>query len=600
MISQIKHYRILREIGGGGFAKVYLAQDENLKREVAIKVLHANLAEDSDFRRFFEREAQLVAALEHLAVVPIYDYGEINGQLYLVMRYMRGGTLSDHLEKTKRALTLAEVIKLLERLAPTLDAIHAKGVIHRDLKPSNILYDDAGSSFIADFGIARMQQATSRLTQTGVSFGTLQYSSPEQVTGESTLDHRSDIYTLGVIVYELLTGEYPFWSDTPLGWVYKHLESPIPNVREINRKLPEGVQGVVEGMMAKSREDRYASVAAVLADLKRAESGQPILFKVKRGKAPSRTVPISRPNRPTAEKEGASQNRSTMAIATVAVVLVLALLGWVFLQNSGGGDADTASAPTPTTLADEVAVVPNNETSTPISTFTPSASTNEVNPTEVEATVAVAVPTSTSLLAPTATTVETPTVTVTPSPLATSTVLVANTPTATATSAPPTLTPTRTRTPGPTATRITDIAAPPTATTAATQVVLILPITLLEPGNDASFSAGDTITFRWQGGSTLQGSQYYDVRVWREGAPHYGVVSSQTTQASINANALGTGTFFWSVAVVDNGGSTTIVGEAPPRSFTIGGGGGGTYEDGGDDIPDPTPGPNPTVTAPPY
>jgi serine/threonine protein kinase len=166
MFSRIKHYRILREIGGGGFAKVYLAQDTNLKREVAVKVLHANLAESSDFRRFFEREAQLVAALEHLAVVPIYDYGETGGQLYLVMRCMRGGTLSDRLEQTKRALTLAEIIKLLEHLAPTLDAIHARGVIHRDLKPSNILYDDAGSSYIADFGIARMQQATSRLTQT--------------------------------------------------------------------------------------------------------------------------------------------------------------------------------------------------------------------------------------------------------------------------------------------------------------------------------------------------------------------------------------------------------------------------------------------------
>lgn len=583
MLSQIKHYRILREIGGGGFAKVYLAQDENLKREVAIKVLHANLAEDKEFRRFFEREARVVASLEHLAVVPIYDYGEIEGQLYLVMRYMRGGTLTDRLEKSKRALTLPEVITLLERLAPTLDAMHEKGVIHRDLKPSNILYDEAGSAFIADFGIARVQQATTRLTQTGLSFGTPQYSSPEQVTGEGDLDKRSDIYTLGVIVYELLTGEYPFWSDTPLGWVYKHLEAPVPKVREINRRLPEGVQGVLEGMMAKARDDRYPSVQAVLADLKRAESGQPILFKVNPNRSPARTVPISRAVRPQAES--GSQNRNTLIGAVVAMVLVVGILGWVFLQNSGGNEGITGGGATPTVDgSDAVVVLPASETPTRSATST-KLPTIEAAPTQAEATAPAAIPTSTSLLAPTATSVESPTATATATSVATAT------PTSTATPAPPTNTPTQTRTPGPTATRINVIAAPPTNTPVTTQVVLVLPITLLEPGDDASFSAGDTVTFRWQGGGTLQGSQYYDVRVWREGAPHLGVVGAQTTQASINANSLGSGTFFWSVAVVDNGGATTVVGEAPPRQFTVSG--------GGDDFP-VGPQPNPTVTAPPY
>jgi serine/threonine protein kinase len=600
MLSQIKHYRILHEIGGGGFAKVYVAQDENLKREVAIKVLHANLAEDNDFRRFFEREAQLVAALEHLAVVPIYDYGEINGQLYLVMRLMRGGTLADRLEKSKKALTLAEVIRLLERLAPTLDAIHAKGVIHRDLKPSNILYDEAGSAYIADFGIARVQQATTRLTQTGLSFGTPQYSSPEQITGEGTLDHRSDIYTLGVILYELLTGEYPYWSDTPLGWVYKHLEAPIPNVRDINHKLPEGVQAVLEGMLAKAREDRYDSVEAVLADLKRAESGQSVLFQGKRSKKPGRTVPIARPNRPQPERAiPIPQNRSTLMMAAVAIGAVVLILGWVFLQNSGGGgDAETAGAPTPTTtIAEEVAVVPPNVTSAP-----PTATTAPTA-TEAQATVPAVAATSTSLLDATATisatATTTPTATATVTPLPTSTPIVVETATTAPTEIVVTVViPTATRTPAPIPTRDLPIAAPPTATVAATQAVLILPITLVEPANDASFSAGELITFRWQGGGTLQAGQYYDVRVWREGAPHYGVVGSQTTQATINANSLGTGTFFWSVAVVSNGGATTVVGEAPARSFTISGGGGGTYENGGNN--GGTPGQNPTVTPPPY
>jgi serine/threonine protein kinase len=132
MFSEIQHYRILQRIGGGGFADVYLAKDERLRREVAIKVLQTSFAEQGDYRRFFEQEAQIVASLEHLAVVPIYDYGEIEGQLYLVMRLMRGGTLAERLTRRQNAFTLDEVIVLLERLAPTLDAIHARGIVHRD------------------------------------------------------------------------------------------------------------------------------------------------------------------------------------------------------------------------------------------------------------------------------------------------------------------------------------------------------------------------------------------------------------------------------------------------------------------------------------
>lgn len=377
MHAHIKHYRILREIGGGGFAQVYLAFDERLHREVAIKVLHANLAENDDYRRFFEREARIVASLEQLAVVPIYDFGEIDGDLYLVMRYMRGGTLADHLFEAKKALLLAEVIALLERLAPTFDTMHERGVIHRDLKPANILYDEGGFPYIADFGIARMQQATSHFTQTGMSFGTPQYSSPEQITGEGTLDHRTDIYSLGVILYQLLTTEYPFRADSPLGWVYQHTEAPIPDIRSVNRRLPDGMTQVIEKLLAKRPDDRYDSVAAVLSDLKRADRGLPVTVI-------NPSLPNTLPTKEAAPVEVSpypkfvqteSPSRPPMELVTlglmgaaVVMVAIVAVVMFVLWQNqvTGGTTAETPPAtvqptepvvivrhsPTPTTVAD--------------------------------------------------------------------------------------------------------------------------------------------------------------------------------------------------------------------------------------------------------
>ncbi len=364
MRTHIKHYRILRELGGGGFAQVYLAFDEQLHREVAIKVLHANLADNDDYRRFFEREARIVASLEQLAVVPIYDFGEIDGDLYLVMRYMRGGTLADRLFEAKKALPLADVIALLERLAPTFDAMHERGVIHRDLKPANILYDEAGSPYVADFGIARMQQATSQFTQTGMSFGTPQYSSPEQITGEGTLDHRTDIYSLGVILYQLLTTEYPFWADTPLGWVYQHTEASIPDIRKVNARLPPGVTQVIEKLLAKQPDDRYDSVAAVLADLKQAASGLPatvvnpslagaVSLKEEVAEAP----PARRLPDPSAEPARRPMGLVTLGLmgAAVAMVAIVAAVMVVLWQNQAT-EGDTAETP-PATVQPTAPVV---------------------------------------------------------------------------------------------------------------------------------------------------------------------------------------------------------------------------------------------------
>lgn len=308
------------------------------------------------------------------------------------MRYMRGGTLAAHLEKVKQALPLNEVIALIEALAPTLDAMHKKGVIHRDLKPSNILYDEDRAPYIADFGIARIQQATTRYTQTGMSFGTLQYSSPEQVTGEVSIDYRSDIYTLGVIIYELLTGEYPFWSDTPLGWVHKHAEAPIPNVREVNRTLPAGLTTLIQGMLAKSPEDRYSSVQAVVEDLKRAEAGKSLAFQVQSTPV-AQTIRTSRPSKtpsPFLEKR-AGRNRVSYWLAGGAILLVMVAIALLVLENGGFGQARTAGVASPTSTVavaiagDEATLIPPTETSSAVvssATVPPATATRIIPPTE--------------------------------------------------------------------------------------------------------------------------------------------------------------------------------------------------------------------------
>jgi serine/threonine protein kinase len=394
MRSHIQHYQIIQPLGGGGFAHVYLAFDERLHREVALKVLHANLAENPEYRRFFEREARIIASLENLAVVPIYDFGEVDNQLYLVMRYMRGGTLAERLYEAKKALPLAEVIALLERLAPTFDAMHQRGVIHRDLKPSNILYDETEQAYIADFGIARMQQATTQHTQTGMSFGTPQYSSPEQITGEGVLDHRTDIYSLGIILYQLLTTEYPFWSDTPLGWVYKHTEAPIPDIRSVNRRLPEGLTAIIYKTLAKAPQDRYESVSALLADLKAAEKGQ---FIAAPPTAPLRAealaqasaypakpsisapVPIETPLPRPANKGLSLVTLGLMGIAC-AMVLMVGIISFVLFQSDDSGGEVVSNNPTMTTAPEEEAS-PTLPTATETATAAPAETATVPAPT---------------------------------------------------------------------------------------------------------------------------------------------------------------------------------------------------------------------------
>jgi serine/threonine-protein kinase len=237
-------------------ATVYKAYDPRFERLVAIKLLPAEFLHDPTFRARFEREAKTIAALEHIAIVPVYDFGEEAGQPYLVMRYMPGGSLEDRLKKGP--LTLSAVSELYNRLAPALDVAHRQGIIHRDLKPGNILYDQHGSPCISDFGIAKLSQASATLTA-GMVVGTPAYMSPEQGEGASDLNGRSDVYALGAILFQLLTGRLPYQSDTPHGMIIQHITKPIPDLRPLRPDLPPQVQAVLERAMAKPRDQRYAT-----------------------------------------------------------------------------------------------------------------------------------------------------------------------------------------------------------------------------------------------------------------------------------------------------------------------------------------------------
>jgi serine/threonine-protein kinase len=259
--EKFSRYEIREELGQGGMATVYRAYDPMFEREVALKILKRESLNDIQVRERFERETKIIARLEHAAIVPVYDVGRDRDQLFYVMRYMTGGSLVERIQSG--TLSLAEIGHILQRLAAALDYAHSKGIIHRDLKPGNILFDEYENAYISDFGIAKFTQGTARLTSSGI-IGTPTHMSPEQAKGDS-VDARSDIYSLGVILFEMLSGKTPFEATTPLGMAYKHATEPAPHIREINPNLPAGVEPILEKVLAKERDKRYAS-AAELAD----------------------------------------------------------------------------------------------------------------------------------------------------------------------------------------------------------------------------------------------------------------------------------------------------------------------------------------------
>ena len=265
--KSLGQFRILEHIGAGGMASVFKAYQPTLDRYVAIKVLPAYHARDPIFVKRFTQEARSVAKLAHPNIVQIHDFGEQDNITFIVMEYVESGTLKDRLKE--RQLTVPEAADFVIQAAEGLGAAHSHGIIHRDVKPANMLLRKDGHLLLSDFGIAKILEGTVNLTRVGTGIGTPQYMSPEQGTGQP-VDRRSDIYSLGIVLYHALTGRVPFTADSPLSITVKHLNDPIPVENLRAKGVPQPIEQVVLKMTAKAPADRYQSTDELIEALTRA------------------------------------------------------------------------------------------------------------------------------------------------------------------------------------------------------------------------------------------------------------------------------------------------------------------------------------------
>lgn len=381
---QVGRYEIKEEIGRGGMASVWLAYDPLFDREVAIKLLPRDLTNEAAFRARFQREARTIAGLNHPAIVPVYDFGEEDGQLYLVMQYMTGGSLAEKI-KSNPPLPLTKVSQIIQHIAPALDEAHVKGIIHRDIKPANILFDHRENVFLSDFGIAKTNEGTLTITGNAI-IGTPAYMSPEQARGDSDLDGRSDIYALGVILYELLTGKLPYESDTPMGLAVKQITEPVPRIRTIRKDLPAAYERIILKAMAKRREDRYQTAVDLATAVSNAAQAQSL---------PTIDTVILE-DKPQKEKAPAAKV-SFWQIGGIISIILLAVYGGIFLFNSKNSRAVIPVPAVAVTNTETATATRIEETATdtavPTLTYTPSATATPM-PTDTAVPILTALPTS--------------------------------------------------------------------------------------------------------------------------------------------------------------------------------------------------------------
>lgn len=328
-------YEIIKTIGEGGMANVYLANDLILDRKVAIKVLRGDLSNDEKFIRRFKREALSVSNLSHPNIVEVYDVGEEDGNYYIVMEYIEGKTLKQLLQK-RGALTLPEVIDIMTQLADGLAHAHEAYIIHRDIKPQNIMIEDNGLIKITDFGIAMALNST-QLTQTNSVMGSVHYLPPEQANGKgSTI--KSDIYSLGILMYELLAGSVPFKGDTAVEIALKHMKEKLPSIRKQNPTIPQSIENIVLKATAKNPKNRYDSVREMYSDLKTAmekTNEKRLVFEYPENDLEETKViaPIKEPKKivdkpeekESPKEEEKNKNKLPIILASVLLVILIAL-----------------------------------------------------------------------------------------------------------------------------------------------------------------------------------------------------------------------------------------------------------------------------------
>jgi hypothetical protein len=395
-------YRIESLIGRGGMSIVYLAEHVRLGRQVALKLLAPSLSLDADFRERFSFESRRAAEIDHPNVVPIYDAGEADGQLYIAMRYIAGCDLKT-LIRREGSLGVARTLFLLEQTADALDAAHERNLIHRDVKPANILIaEPADRVYLTDFGVVK-HNGSQGLTKTGFVLGTIDYAAPEQIEGQP-VDARTDVYALGCVLYECLVGQAPFERDGELAVMHAHLVQPPPRLSTALPSLPKGLDGVIATAMAKSKDDRYPSCGDLLAATRQAvlerrsvpfssglaaapaaaavaaatigeghepapvatEAAPPAELAVPRVVPPS-VAPAAPPKEPSAPGERRTSG-SLRVLIVLAVVAALASGVVTYLATRGSGSSDRASTPPQTVPA--ATTTPTVATTTTSSTAT--------------------------------------------------------------------------------------------------------------------------------------------------------------------------------------------------------------------------------------
>ncbi len=409
-------YQVTELIGRGGMASVYKAYHPDLDRYVAIKVLHANLTQREEFVKRFRREAQSIARLRHPNIVQLHDFDTQDDITYMVMELIPGPSLKDRLhalEQKGEWVSLEEAVRIVREVGTALDYAHQQGLVHRDVKPANIMFGEDGSAILTDFGIVKIfgGEEGARLTASGMLLGTPAYMAPEQVMGVSD-DPRSDIYALGVVLYQLVTRQLPFKADTPMAVAFQHLNAPLPRPRTLNPAFPEGVERVILRALAKEPGDRYQSVRTMLEDLDQAMRGGYIPQV-----DPAITTVKWQPSPPPPK----SRRRWLWGVGGLGVVVALLLVGYAFM----GRGRPTAPF-TPTTPAVVPVVASASDTPAPSWTPVPSPSSSS---TPTPSLTPVPSPSSTSTPTDTPIPSATPTLTPKPSPSDTPTPSTVPTPT---------------------------------------------------------------------------------------------------------------------------------------------------------------------------
>ena len=342
-------YEILQLLGKGGMASVYKAYQAGLQRHVAIKILPPHLAQNAEFSRRFEREARAIAQLDHPNIVPVYDYGQAEGFTFIVMKYVEGGTLKDMLERRGR-LPLDRAALILSQVASALDYAHGQGVIHRDIKPANVLMNRPDWALLSDFGLVHIAEGSVKLTGTGVSLGTPEYMSPEQAQGLE-IDSRSDIYSLGVMLYAMTTGQAPYTGNTPVAVILKHVNEPLPSPRDSNPDLPVAAESAILKSLAKRPEERPSTAGELSRSFSTAIGGEHAVTES--APQPRVSAAPATPQVKTAEAQPAAppSTRRKLPLPLIAgmAILAIAALGiGVLLGGRGAAPAPAPTSPAPT------------------------------------------------------------------------------------------------------------------------------------------------------------------------------------------------------------------------------------------------------------